>query len=261
MNLASALLKQIISLQDGDTWSLLRKHYLPAEYHSLFNAIEKHSEKFHRMPTFEDLKLSIRDGRSREKLFAIEAQEIDVEPYFLLEYLKNEYTQREILAGLDNYIDNSVSFESAEESLTSLYNLILDVEDKVELENPSESMQRIPLFDDEAELARYLPLGFNEAFDSMIKFSPHDLILVGGHRGSGKSITCANLANNVYNSGKSAVYFTIEMDSRETLQRHCSIATGVPFSRLRTRTLGVGEWEKVAIWWAQRFLGSSQYLD
>jgi len=86
------------------------------------------------------------------------------------------------------------------------------------------------------------------------------LVLVGGRRGAGKSLTCANIANNVFQSGRSAIYFTIEMDSRSILQRICSIATGVPFSRLRTKNLSVTEWEKVAGWWASRFQNGQDRL-
>ena len=84
--------------------------------------------------------------------------------------------------------------------------------------------------------------------------------MVGGRRGAGKSVICANIANNVYNSGKSAVYFTIEMDSRSILQRCCSIATGIPFARLRAKNLNLTEWEKVAGWWANRYVDGQDRL-
>jgi len=90
--------------------------------------------------------------------------------------------------------------------------------------------------------------------------SPRELVLVGEKRASGKSLTCENIANNVFQSGRSAIYFTIEMDSRSILQRCCSIATGVPYSRLRTQNLGVTEWEKVAGWWASRFQQGQERL-
>ena len=119
-------------------------------------------------------------------------------------------------------------------------------------------MQRIPLFEPDEELGKYLPLGLNTEYDQEITFSPRDLILVGGSRGAGKSITCANIANNVYASGKSAIYFTIEMDSSAILQRCCSIATGVPFSRLRSKNLSITEWKQVASWWAARYKDSQR---
>lgn len=243
----------MLELQDFETWTSCRKNYLPTEYHSLYGIIDHHCEKYHKMPTFDDLKFEIRDSGVREKLFAIEAIEVDVDAFMLLEYLKNEYAQKEILNSLEDYIDQSVAFEDADESVAHLHQIVLDVEEKVDLERPQDSMQRITLFEDDEDIGNYLPLGLNTEYDHEIKFSPRDLILVGGKRGAGKSITCSNVANSVFNSGKSAIYFTIEMDSRSILQRCCAIATDIPFSRLRTKNLNIVEWEKVAAWWAARF--------
>ena len=212
------------------------------------------------MPTFDDLKYEIRDSGVREKLFAIEAVEVEADAFMLLEYLKNEYAQKEILDSLEEYVDKSVAFEDADESVAHLHQIVLDVEEKVDLERPQDSMQRITLFEDDEELGNYLPLGLNAEYDHEIQFSPRDLILVGGKRGAGKSVVCSNIANNVFNSGKSAVFFTIEMDSRSILQRCCAIATGIPFARLRTKNLSVVEWERVAGWWANRFSEGQERL-
>ncbi|MDB4464582.1 DnaB helicase C-terminal domain-containing protein [bacterium] len=260
MNIASALIKRTLELRDFETWTQVHKRYLPSEYHSLHSIIDKPSEKFHTMPSIEDLKLEIRDSNTREKLYAVEAVKVDAEPYMLLQYLKNEYTQKEILTSLEDYVENSVAFEDAQESVDHLHQIVLDIEDKVDLEEPQESMQRIELFEPEEDLERYIPLGLNEEYDLDIQFSPRDLVMVGGKRGAGKSVICANIANNVVESGKSAIYFTIEMDSRSILQRCCAIATEVPFSRLRTKNLSVGEWEKVAGWWANRFVNGQERL-
>ena len=260
MNIASALIKQVLALQDFQTWSVTHRHYLPSEYHSLYKVIDKHCETFHKMPTVEDLKYEIRDSGTREKLFAIEAIEVDADPAMLLQYLKNEYTQKEILDSLEDYVENSVAFEDAQESVNHLHQIVLDVEDKVDLEDPQESMQRIELFEPEEDIAKYMKLGLNEEYDYDIQFSPRDLVMVGGRRGAGKSVICANIANNVYASGKSAIYFTIEMDSRAILQRCCSIATEIPFSRLRSKNLSITEWEQVAGWWAARYVDGQDRL-
>ena len=260
MNIASALIKQVLTLQDFQTWSVTHRQYLPTEYHGLYKIIDKHCEDFHKMPTIEDLKFEIRDSGTREKLYAIEAVEVDADPHMLLEYLKNEYTQKEILDSLEDYVENSVAFENAQESVNHLHQIVLDIEDKVDLEDPQESMQRIELFEPEEDLAKYMKLGLNEEYDYEIQFSPRDLVMVGGRRGAGKSVICANIANAVYASGKSAMYFTIEMDSRSILQRCCSIATEVPFARLRTQNLSITEWEKVANWWAARYVDGQDRL-
>jgi len=260
LNLTSALLKQIIMQEDFDSWGNLRENYLSAEYQSLYRVMDTHIKNFNQLPTFDDLKLSIRDRKLQEKVFAIEAVEVDIDAWVLLEYLKNEYTQVEILDELDKFIDKTVAISSAEENVEAIQQIVLDVGERVDLKAPEENMQTIPLFDSDKDLKRFLPLGLNDEYDQTLKFSPRDLILVGGRRGAGKSITCCNIANNVYEQGKSSLYFTIEMDSRSILQRMCSLGARIPISRLATKNLTTVEWDRVAQWWAGRFEGGELLL-
>tara|TARA_Y100000592_G_scaffold23979_1_gene37411 strand:- start:5761 stop:7116 length:1356 start_codon:yes stop_codon:yes gene_type:complete len=260
LNLTSALLKQIITQEDFESWGNLRENYLSAEYQSLYKVIDTHIKNFNGLPTFEDLKLSIRDRKLQEKVFAIEAVEVDVDAWVLLEYLKNEYTQVEILDELDSFIDKTVAISNAEENVEALQNIVLDIGDRVDLKPPEENMQTIALFDSEKDLKKFLPLGLNDDYDQSMKFSPRDLVLVGGRRGAGKSLTCVNIANNVYNQGRSSIYFTIEMDSRSILQRMCALGARIPISRLATRNLTTTEWNRVGEWWAGRFEGGTELL-
>jgi len=253
-------LKQIITQEDFDTWGNLRVNYLSAEYQSLHRIMDTHIKNFSSLPTFDDLKLSIRDRKLQEKVFAIEAVEVDIDAWVLLEYLKNEYTQVEILDELDKFVDKTVAISSAEENVEAIQQIVLDVGERVDLKAPEENMQTIPLFDSEKDLKRFLPLGLNDDYDQTLKFSPRDLILVGGRRGAGKSITCCNIANNVYEQGRSSLYFTIEMDSRSILQRMCALGARIPISRLATRNLTTVEWDRVANWWAGRFTGGAELL-
>lgn len=261
MNLASALLKQIIALQDVETWSLLRTHYLPIEYQSLHRVIQKHSDTNQKLPTFEELHFEIRDAKTREKLYAVETVETDIEPSILLQYIQNEYVQGLALDSIERYIDNSMSFEDAEETIESLHSIALDVETRAELEHPTESMQYIELFDSDEDLGRLLRLGLNAEFDSEMQFGSDDYILIGGYRGAGKSAVCANIVNNVINTNRTALYFTIEMNTRQTLQRVTSIATGINYVRLRRKNLSLEEWVRVAQWWANRFQDGEEALE
>ena len=219
-----------------------------------------HIKKYTKLPSFEDLKLSIRDRQLQEKIFAIEAVDVDVDAWILLEYLKNEYTQIEILDELDKFIEKTVAISAAEENVESLQQIVIDIGDRVDLKPPEENMQTINLFESETEIKKYVPLGLNDDYDQKLKFSPRDLVLIGGRRGAGKTFTCANIAYNVYHNGRSAIYFTIEMDSRAILQRMCALGTGVPVSRLINRNLEQQEWHTVVNWWADRFEGGEEFL-
>ena len=260
MNIASALLKQLVSQQDLDTWSQLKDIYLPSEYRGIFNILEKHVDNYQTLPTFEEHSYEVRDKNLTEKLTAIQSMEVDVDADMLLDYLKNEFAQTEILDELDKYVEKTVTIASAEENIEQLQEIVLDVSDKVDVTPPSESMQTITLFEDDTELAKYLPLGLNSEYDSSVKFSPKDLVLVGGRRGAGKSLTSCNLAVNVYEQGRTAIYFTIEMDSRSILQRMCSISTRIPFTKIRDKNMSTEEWNLVAGWWAGRFEGGHEFL-
>ena len=260
MNLTSALLKQIITQKDFDTWGNLRENYLPAEYQTLHRVMTTHIKNYSKLPTFEDLKLSIRDRQLQEKIFAIEAVDVDVEAWILLEYLKNEYTQIEILDELDKFIEKTVAISAAEDNVDSLQQIVIDIGERVDLKPPEENMQTINLFESETEIKKYVPLGLNQDYDQKLKFSPRDLVLIGGRRGAGKTFTCVNIAYNLYEQGRGCVYFTIEMDSRAILQRMCALGTGVPVSRLINRNLEEKEWDTVVKWWAERFEGGAEIL-
>jgi replicative DNA helicase len=262
VNLASVLFKTIIAQSDIETWSNCQKHYFPAEFASIWTYINKYVETHSIIPTFDDLRLAVRDATLRDRFFALEkVEEVDIDGATLLEYLKNEYTQIEIMNQLETYLSDSIAMESAQENIESLQNIVLSVEEKVDLKDTSTNMRKMELFDPIEELEKNVPLGLNHDFDRIQTFGPSDLVLIGGKRGAGKSIACANIASSTYEAGHSVMYFTIEMSSRATMQRICSISTGVPAAAIRNRNLSIGEWEQVARWWSQRFEDGERALS
>jgi len=254
MNLAGALIYRVLESEDFDTWANVRKHYLATEYQTLFEVIEKHTETFHKLPSLEELKLEVRDEPTLEKVYALETIEVDTEAHVLLEYVKNEYVQREAIYQMSKWVDSSIAFETAEEVVRHIQQIGVDLENKVELSPPEETMQRINLFESEEEMASRITLGLNDDFDSRFTFLSTDYILMGGYRGTGKSLVCSNTCNNVVEKKKKkALYFSIEMLPREVLQRDCAISTKIPFTKIKNKNMSVDEWERVAKWWSTRF--------
>ena len=260
MNIASALINRIILEQDTETWGSLQQHYLPPEYQPVHRAINKHFEQYLALPTFDDLKLELRDQSLREKIYAIESLEVDSNPYQLLEYLKNEYAQIEILGEVDNYIDISVGMSTADENIQAIEDIVVKIRNKVETDTDSISMQKISVLETEEEVANYIPLGLNDDYDQRMRFTNTDLVLLGGRRGAGKSFSCANIAWNQYKLDKSSLYFTIEMTKEQTFRRMASLGTDIPLNRLSSRMLTKKEFQKLAEFQADRFEGSSGVL-
>ena len=260
MNIASALISSVIKEQDLETWGNLQLQYLPKEFHVIYRSISKHFEAENCLPTFDDLKLSIPSREIKEKVTAIESLDVDSEPYLLLEYLKNEFTQAELLDEVEKYLDQSVAMTRAEENIEAFENIVLDIRNKVELDTESVSMQKISILQSDEELRSYIPLGLNDEYDQGMRFSKQDLILLGGRRGAGKSFTCTNIAVNQYLLDHSSIYFTIEMTKEQVFRRMVSTATGIPLKRLQDRMISDIEYDILAKFQAGRFQESDKTL-
>ena len=262
LDLASALIKQIIIRQDIGTWSLLRRNYLPKEFHSTYASIESFFDRYSKVPTFEEILLDIRTKEVKDKLYALSLQECeDTDPEMLLDFLKNEKAQDIAFDQFGKLIKNSTGFETAHDTVESLLDIALKIEKEIDLEDPDQNMQTIDLFDSEEELENRFKLGLNKDFDNTIDFIPSAYILIGGRRGSGKSLVGCNAVASAYMEGKSSIFFSVEMEVREILQRICAICTGINARRIANRSLSVGEWLKVAEWWAGRRVGGEEELE
>ena len=237
-----------------DTWAASQKHYFPVEFSPVWDYLDSYVSTHSTLPSFPAANLAIRDANLRERFFALEkVDEVDIDGKTLLEYLKNEFTQIEIMNQLEKYLTNSIAMESASENIEGLQIIVLEVEGKVDLKDVNEDMRRMSLFEPEESLIRNVPLGLNAEYDRLQTFGPTELVLIGGKKGTGKSVTCANIAASMYEAGNSVIYFTIEMTPRAIMQRCCSISTGIPQKALRTRNLSVKEWETLAEWWSGRY--------
>lgn len=259
MDLGSALLKQIIATQDIPTWSALRKNYLPREYHSLHDRIASFLDRFNKLPTFEELKFDTKSKQVSQQIALIELVEIDTDPEILLELLKTEYSQLVAFEEIQKYVDRSIVFESPLDTVEGLQEIVSHIEKVVDLDGYNqENMQRMELFDDAASLDKRVKIGLNSQFDNEYKFAQDALILIGGKRGHGKSLTCANAVLNCYESDQPTLYFSIEMTTKETVQRIAAAGAGVSAKRLKDNVLTADELIKVAKWWANRYKGGEE---
>jgi replicative DNA helicase len=261
LDLASALIKQVLTQQDISTWSTLRRNYLPSEYLPVYDKINSFLDRFNKLPTFEELHFDAKSKQLVQRIYIIEQVEVDTDAAMLLEFLKNDYSQRLVLEGVSKLIDHSVAFESAQETVEALQTIVVDIEKKIDLESDQENMQTIELFDPDDVISRYIKLGLNTEFDNTINYTPQDLLMFGGRRGSGKSAICANIMANLQEEGLSSLYFTVEMGQRDIIQRAVAIGAGVSISRLRHKNLTGEELIRVAKWWASRYEGGEKLFE
>jgi len=235
MDISAIVLHKLLSERNLDVWAKLKLVFLDPAFSSLYSAINKYYDKYSNIPSFDELEITLREGPALKTLAAVKlADEPDISADVAVAALLDQFTQNEAIKLLDKYLDKLPQYDTTEIK-ENLAGIVLALDDKTLTTEGVYNMADIMLFQSDADLARErVHLGFNNTFDATLAgVARQELILVGGKRGSGKSITCSNVFVNQYEGGKTSVYFTIEMTARETLDRNLAILAGVNHQNIK----------------------------
>ena len=232
------ILHKVLANQDLDVWSRLKKEFFEAPYTEIYSLINRFYQKFDRIPTFEELEVVTRDEKSANYITALKELQVpeDLDIEIILQAVINEYAQREVLESLGRYLGDLV-FKDVGEIVEDLATIAIDIEEKTEVSEQIVEMNDFLTIDTDTIFAR-VPLGLNNDFDRLsLGMAPGEMIMFGGHRGSAKSLTCANIVCNQYLQGNSTLYFSIEMSGRELYNRYMSILSSVPEKHIKSGNL------------------------
>ena len=239
MDISAVVLHKLLSTKNLDVWGKLRLNFLDAAYSSVYAAISRFYDTYSAIPSFEDLDITLRDGETKRTLEALklaDVPEVDIE--IALDALIDNFTQNEAIKLLDKFVDN-IPVYTAVEIKESLASIVLNLDDKTLTTEGVFAMDGIRIFEQvDITLKNRVSLGLNNTFDSAIGgVAREELILIGGKRGSGKSIMGNNIMVNQYEAGNTSVFFTKEMSAKETFERTMSIHSGVDYQAIKQNTL------------------------
>lgn len=263
MDCSAIVLNKLLSGRDLDIWSRIKLVFLDPAFSSLYSAISKYYDTYSTIPSFDELELSLREGPARRSLASVKLAENDeISSEVALNALIDQYTQNETIKLLDGFVDKLPVYDT-EEIKENLSAIVLQLDEKTLTTEGVYNMSEILLFKNEADLARdRVHLGFNNTFDATLAgVARQELILVGGPRGSGKSILCSNIQINQYEAGFTCPYFTIEMIAHETLERNLSILSNVSHQNLKQNKLTDDELMRVIEARAGMFLDSGDLVE
>ena len=235
MEISAVVLNKLLSEQSIDIYSKLKLVFLDPAYSSLYAVISKHYEKYSTIPSFDDLEVSLRDGPASKTLATLKLTEVpEVSAEVALDALIDNYTQSETIKLLDKFVDKLPIYDT-NEIKDNLASIALTIEEKTHTSEKVFTMADMMMFrhPDDVEKERVY-LGLNNTFDSVLGgVARQELILIGGKRGSGKSIASSNLFINQYEAGNSSIYFSIEMTAQETMERNLAILANVNLQNLK----------------------------
>jgi replicative DNA helicase len=239
VDISAVVLNKLLTEQNLEIWAKLKLVFLDPAYSSLYSAINKHYEKYSAIPSFDDLELTLREGPTTKTLATLRLTEVpEVSAEVALDALIDQYTQNETIKLLDKFIDKLPVYDT-NEIKDSLAGIALTIEEKTHTSEKVFTMADIMMFrhPDELEKERVY-LGLNNTFDAVLGgVARQELVLIGGKRGSGKSITSSNIFVNQYETGNSSLYFSIEMTAYETMERNLAILANVNLQRLKQNKL------------------------
>ena len=263
MDISAVLINKLLVEKNLDVWAKLKSAFLDPSYTSLYTHINRHYAKYSDIPSFDELEATVRELPVAKTLATLRLlDEADISAEIALDALIDQYTQNEAIKALDKYIDKIPVYSSAEikENLASIV-LLLD-EKTLSSENVY-SMSEVNVFERPEEIARNrIHLGLNNTFDSVLNgVARQEYIMIGGKRGSGKSILCSNILTAQYEAGNSSVYFTIEMTAKETMQRNICILANVDHRALKKNELTDVDILKVVKCRASMFTDADKYVD
>ena len=262
MDCGAIVLNKLLGERSLDIWSKLKLVFLDPAFSSLYSAIAKYYDNYSTIPSFDELELSLREGPALRTLATVKlAENSDISAEVALDALIDSYTQNETIKLLDRFIDKLPVYDS-EEIKENLSAIVLTLDEKTLTTEGVYNMADIMLFRNAEELARErVHLGINNTFDSALAgVARQELILIGGKRGSGKSITCSNIQVNQYEAGNTCAYFTIEMIAHETLERNLAILADVNHSSIKKNTLTDDEVLKLVKARADMFLDADDLV-
>lgn len=239
MDISAVVLNKILIEKNLEVWSKLKLAFLDPAYSSVYSLITKYYDKYSVVPSFDDLDAVGREGMAQKTLATLRLiDETDVTAEVALDALIDQYTQNQCILLLDKFIDKLPIYDSLEIK-ENLAGIVLKLDEKTLKTEGVYAMNDIMVFVRPDELAKNrVHLGLNNTFDSVLGgVARQELILIGGKRGAGKSITCSNIMINQYESGNTSAYFTIEMIAHETLQRNISILANVNHQNIKNGTL------------------------
>jgi replicative DNA helicase len=184
----------------------------------------------------------------------------EIDTAIAVEALSDQYTQEETLNKLSEFVDNIPHLDTSEIK-NNLGEVLLYLEQKTDTSEEIFLMNDILLIDKE-EIHSKVMLGLNNGFDAHLGgASLSELIMIGGERGSGKTIAACNVAANQYTQGNSVLFFSIEMRAREIFNRFLAILSGVKNDSLRRISCDDNEFRAIAKTRSDMFDGGSEFYN
>jgi len=190
---------------------------LDTKVKTYFSQLKNYKEKYDKFPSLTDFTVLVNNQNLFKDVKEITSALIP----FYLDQLDERYNKYQFFDKLYSVINEEVEFD---ETITQVQELLLDTQkDSGKIEEVDCS--QIP---EQEDFITRIPLGLGKFDEVNGGLAASELVLIGGHRGSGKSILALHTALTRYKLKKSVAFISIEMRASEVRFRLDAMVTGLP---------------------------------
>lgn len=245
-----------------EAFSKLRRDHFSDAFTSIYHSIQTYYKKHNAMPSIDALMFeSNRNARLSQALTVLANTQIpDVDMAHAISVLEAEYTQELFLQLLETDVLTDITMLDQGELLERVAALHMKLEDRVTSTGKVFDADSMRVFqrEEDAKL-NLISLGISNEFDAKIGgIGRTETLLLGGWRGTGKSILCSNIQIGQYNVGDIAPYFSVEMKEGEVFRRNLAIMAKVSALAIRNGTLEGHDLHRLARTRAKMFNGGEE---
>lgn len=232
LDLQKITFRRLLETQDHELYTKLARQYFSGLNLLLYIKLEGFYKSHLRLPSIEEF-TSIRKEASLQQHWENEILSEqntcdNIRSEFLVSQLQDYYVREETIKFLNGFLENFEDYETIE-IIDSFQNHLLDLNGSLPISDECYDIGEMDLIPKGDSFVLYTS-GLSQEYDAKNGgFALQELVMLGGRRGSGKSIISLNLAHHRFKQGNTVSFFTIEMRHKEVHDRLLSIISGVPF--------------------------------
>lgn len=270
INTQAVVLRLLLqSSQDSDTildFDSAKPQYFSDSYRTIRNHIAAFHENYGRLPSITDLRIKFsRSSTVLSTLDALERHELpeEVELDVAVDTLRDEYAQQLTLETISKELLPNMTIATSEDIVMKLSEIQIAISEKLDSSDKVFTSSQLVFFEDEEdETADMTTTGVSSRWDTDFGGTrTQELVLIGGKRGSGKSVISMNMARAQWDIGNICPYFTIEMTAGETNQRFMASLAGACAMSIRNKCSSPHDVALLARARAKMFVGGEEVLE
>ena len=264
LDLQKVTIRKLLETQNHDFFTKLIPQFFTGANIGVYSKIENFYKAHLKLPSVEEMTMLNKDESIQEYLESQILGEDNnvpaIENDFLISQLQDFFVREETITFLDKFVDDLEDLEKIE-IIDKFQDHLLSMNNAIPTSEELYDVADLEFFPTSKDFMLF-PSGLSAEYDAVNGgFATQELVLLGGRRGSGKSIISLNCAIERFIQGSTVAFFTIEMRYKEVQDRLLSIISNVPFLDIYKNKLSVNQKIQIAESKCHTFYKKTEYIQ